>query len=199
MRTLGVIVAGGVASRLGGEMKSLVDVGGRSIFDRETAVLRTMTDQIAINANTGRETFEAAGYEVIEDQLKSLRTPLAGLHRGLMFARGNGFDAALTAPSDAPFLPNDLGERLKDAWNGRAAVAMSGNRTHYLTGMWAADLIETLDHAIARDGLFRVQDFVRLAGAAVVSWPVEPYDPFFNINTPEDLAEARRIAEEFQL
>lgn len=199
MRTLAAIVAGGVASRLGRETKCFLDVGGRSVLDREAQVLRGFADEIVINANAGREAFEKAGYSVIEDHLRAVRTPLAGLHQSLMHARDNGFEAVLTVPSDAPFLPGDLGNRLREAWEGRAAVAASGDRIHFLTGLWAADLYEKLDAAILRDGLARVQDWVKLADAAVMTWPDRPYDPFFNINTPEDLGEARRIAAEFGL
>ncbi|MFN0194711.1 MAG: molybdenum cofactor guanylyltransferase [Aestuariivirga sp.] len=199
MKMLAVIVAGGSASRLGGETKAFIDMGGRNVLDREVKVLLGIADEVVINANLGRETFEAAGYEVIEDLLKTVRTPLAGLHRSLMYARDEGFDAVLTVPSDTPFLPGDLGARLKQAWEGRAAVVASGNRTHFLTGLWAVKLFEILDAAIVRDGLLRVQDWVKLSNAAVVSWPDQPYDPFFNINTPDDLAEAQRIAAEFGL
>ncbi|NJM29834.1 MAG: molybdenum cofactor guanylyltransferase [Rhizobiales bacterium] len=199
MKTLAVIVAGGAALRLGGEIKAFLDIGGRSILDREAEVLRGIADEVVINANEGRGAFEAAGFEVIEDELKTVRTPLAGLHRSLMHAQDKGFDAVLTVPSDTPFLPDDLGERLKQAWKAHAAVAESGDQIHFLTGLWASSLLEALDRAIDRDGLFRVQDWVRLAGAAVVTWPDRPYDPFLNINTPDDLTEARRIAAEFGL
>jgi molybdopterin-guanine dinucleotide biosynthesis protein A len=199
MKTLGVIVAGGAASRMGGETKCFLDIGGRSVLDREAKTLRVFAGDVVINANAGREAFEKAGYEVIEDDLETLRTPLAGLHRSLMFARDRGFDAVLTAPSDTPFLPGDLGERLKQAWKGHAAVAASGSRTHFLTGLWTANLFAKLDAAIKREDLRRVQDWVKLADAAVVRWPDQPYDSFFNINTPDDLGEARRIAAEFGL
>jgi molybdopterin-guanine dinucleotide biosynthesis protein A len=199
MKTLAVIIAGGMASRLGGETKALLGIRARTILDREAGVLRGFAATVVINANAGREVFKAAGYEVIEDHLQSLRTPLAGLHRSLMFAREQGFDAVLTAPSDTPFLPADLGERLKAAWKDRAAVAASGNRTHFLTGLWSASLFEKLDAAMESNGLHRVQDWVKLADAAVVTWPDLPYDPFFNVNTPADLTNARRMAEEYDL
>ena len=125
-------------------------------------------------------------------------TPLAGVHTALIHARDAGFDAVLTTPSDVPFLPGDLVQRLATASRG-AAIAASGGQQHYLTGLWSPALLHEIERAMAAPQLPRLQDWARMCDAAVVDWPAKPYDPFFNVNAPEELAEAERIAAEFTL
>ena len=112
------------------------------------------------------------------------------------WAKTGGFDWLLTVPSDTPFLPRDLISKLA-ATAQPAAIAASGGQDHFLTGLWSTTLCDTLDDAITKEKLFRVKDWATRAKAATVAWSVIPFDPFFNVNTPEDLAEARRIAAEF--
>lgn len=194
MRTCAVIVAGGRSSRLGRE-KALEAVRGRRILDRIIATLSAQVEALAINANGDPSRFAPVELAVFGDLRSEIGTPLAGLHAALTHAARHGFDAVLTVPSDAPFLPADLLARL-----GRpAAIAASGGQAHYLTGLWSSGSLRDLELAMAEAGLPRMQDWARRCNAAAVEWPVTPYDPFFNVNTPDELAEAERIAAEFAL
>jgi molybdenum cofactor guanylyltransferase len=181
MKILGCIVAGGKSRRMGGDEKAFAEVGGKRIIDRTIERIAPQVDELVINSNAGPARYPL---RVIPDMLIDVQTPLAGIHAALVYAKG--FDAVLTLPSDAPFLPVDLVARLKPP-----SITASNGQSHYLTGLWP----------IGGDvsGLVRVQDFARRLNAAIVEWPVLPYDPFFNVNTPEDLAEARRVAVEFGL
>jgi molybdopterin-guanine dinucleotide biosynthesis protein A len=126
-------------------------------------------------------TGEGQGNVVVIPDLRSIGTPLAGLHAALTYAGENGFDAVLTAPCDAPLLPPDLRARLEGAG---AAIAASAGQAHYLTGFWPVGLL-----GLFEDGqLRRVMDFAGAAKARVVEWEVGAHDPFANINTPEDFA-----------
>lgn len=196
MKALAVIVAGGRSSRMGRE-KALETIRGQSIIARIIALLEAQGLETVINANGDAARFAATGLRVIGDLRGDIRMPLAGLHTALHFAAEQGFDAALTVPSDAPFLPADLFRRLSEP--GRAAIAATGGQAHYLTGLWPVALLATIERAMAEARLPRMQDWVKMCGAAIVEWPTEPYDPFFNVNTPEELAEAERIAAEFGL
>jgi len=113
--------------------------------------------------------------------LLSIGTPLAGLHAALTFASQNNFDAVLSAPCDAPLLPEDLRLRLQ---GDGPAIAISAGQAHYLTGFWPVALLGLFDEGQLR----RVMDFAALAKARTVEWPGHPIDPFANINTPEDFA-----------
>lgn len=186
------IIAGGRSSRMGGEEKTFKPVGGRTVLDRIVARIKPQVDVLAINANGDASRFSNTGLAVFPDRLTDIATPLAGLHASLAWARDHGHDRLLTVPADTPFLPRDLTKRLHPP-----AIAASGGQEHFIVGVWPTSLADDLERAISDDGLFRVMDWAARVHAKAVEWPVTPYDPFFNINTPQDLAEAARIAAEF--
>ena len=194
MRIAAVIVAGGRSSRMGRE-KAFEMVGGRTIMSRIVERLSGQVSAVVINANGDVARFRTLGLPVFGDVRHDVGTPLAGLHAALCFADKQGFDAALTVPSDCPFLPRDLADRLA-AQDRDAAIAASAGQAHYLTGLWSRHLLEDLEQALEQRP--RLQDWARRCDAAVVEWPATPFDPFFNVNTPEELAEAERIAAEFR-
>ena len=197
MKICAVIVAGGQSSRMGRE-KTLETIRGRRMIDRIAAVLGSQVQSVVLNANGDTQRFPSLGLPIIPDLRSDIGTPLAGVHAALAHAYSSDFDAVLTAPSDAPFLPADLARRLAAA--GRpAAIAASGGQPHYLTGLWSRTLLPEIERALAQPRTPRLQDWCRICEAAIVEWPTAPYDPFFNVNTPDELAEAERIAAEFGL
>jgi molybdopterin-guanine dinucleotide biosynthesis protein A len=178
-----------------GREKLLEPLRGRTILDWIRARLENQTGAIYINANGDPARFHGTGLDVFAD-LRQAGMPLAGLHAALHLARERGFDCVLTVPSDTPFLPKDLVARLAETQRP-AAIASSGGQQHFLTGLWSPALLPDVEQALEVPRLPRLMDFVHHCGAAVVDWAVEPHDPFFNVNTPEDLAQAERIAAEF--
>jgi molybdenum cofactor guanylyltransferase len=191
MKILGAIIAGGRSSRMGGREKAFLDLGGVPLLERVWSRIRFQVHDVIINANGDGSRFARFGLPVIADTVHTVQTPLAGLHAALTYAVTENFDAVLTVPTDSPFLPLDLVDRLEE--EGRAtgaAVAMSDGQVHYLTGLWSTALAPVLDEAIRSDGLVRVQDFERRVHTEEVVWATAPHDPFLNINTPEDLAAA---------
>jgi molybdopterin-guanine dinucleotide biosynthesis protein A len=191
MKILGAIIAGGQSSRMGTE-KAFVALDGVSLIVRVMSRIRFQVDATIINANGDPVRFAYLHVLVVPDQLPTT-TPLAGLHACLRHAASHGFDAVLTVGSDQPFLPLDLVHRLEE--EGRAtgaAVGQSGGQTHYLTGLWSAALAPELERQIKK-GMRRVQDFVSHVATEKVEWLTFPHDPFFNVNTPEDLLQAEAI------
>ena len=109
-------------------------------------------------------------------------------------------DAILTVPGDCPFLPDDLVARLLEGMgDGDAAIAASTGQIHPLTGLWRAGLLPRLQQATQVEGLRAARHWAAAIGAAEVEFPGEPFDPLFNINTPEDLVRAQALAERFKL
>lgn len=196
MKVAAVIVAGGQSSRMGRE-KAFETVRGRTIIERIISSVQGKVAEIAVNASGDPTRFAQTGLKVFPD-VRNSGTPLAGLHAALHFADVRGFDAVLTLPSDTPFLPDDLLSRLQAALQP-AAIAASGGQRHYLTGLWRSELFPRVEKALAITRVSRLQDWAAECSAASVEWSVETYDPFFNVNSPEDLAEAERIAAEFSL
>jgi molybdopterin-guanine dinucleotide biosynthesis protein A len=179
-----------------GREKAFEQVHGQIILDRIVAGLSAQADAMAINANGDTSRFARWGLPVIMDVDNNIGTPLAGLHAALSHAAGNGFDAVLTVPSDTPFLPADLLNRLR-AETSLAAITRSGGQSHYLTGLWSVTLLSAIQQALQELPSPRLQDWCSMCHAAVVEWPTSPFDPFFNVNTHEELAEAERIAARF--
>jgi molybdopterin-guanine dinucleotide biosynthesis protein A len=177
MRVGGVIIAGGQSRRMGADKLTLL-LEGKRIIDHVIDRVAPQVDALVINANEAVDRF--AGHRVIPD-LRATGTPLAGVHAGLSWGAAKGFTHVLTTSGDTPFLPADLRTRLS---LHNAAIAESHGQQHYLIGLWPVAALPLLT-----ENLFRVQDWAAKLGATPVHWDG---DPFFNINTPEDLIEAAR-------
>ena len=194
MKILGAIIAGGTSSRMG-EEKALLKLDGVTILERIASRLRIQVDEVILNANGEAARFANSGIPVISDVLTTIATPLAGLHAVLRHGVENKFDAVVTVPSDSPFIPLDLVSRLLEAGAEKgAAIARSHEQEHYLTGIWTTQLSRPLEKLISQESMRRMQDFVTRVEAVSVLWSDHPHDPFFNINTPDDLVIAERIA-----
>jgi molybdopterin-guanine dinucleotide biosynthesis protein A len=194
MKIIGAIIAGGQSRRMGGREKAFLELDSKPVILHVIEQFEPQVDQLVINANGDATRFSELGLEVVPDVLTYLTTPLAGLHAALRFTKSVDADVLMTVPSDTPFLPFDLAAKLlENAMTSGAAIAASGDQEHYIIGAWKTELLDDLEQAIAKDSLFRVKDWARRAAAQTVEWPVEPYDPFFNVNTPEDLLQAQHI------
>jgi molybdopterin-guanine dinucleotide biosynthesis protein A len=195
----GVVLAGGLARRMGGGDKPLREIGGRMILARVVARLEPQCECLIINANGDPQRFASFGLPVIADGIKGYPGPLAGILAGLDWAAANRPNAGwiLSAPGDCPFLPRDLVARLAQALvadGAKLAVAASQGRPHHVVGLWSVGLREPLRQALVVEGLRTINGWTARYRVATVEWSAEPLDPFFNANTLEDLAEAERLA-----
>jgi molybdopterin-guanine dinucleotide biosynthesis protein A len=176
-----------------GREKAFVRLAEVPLIERVISRIAPQVEGIVINANGDAARFRALGREVLADVL-DLRTPLAGLHAVLHHGQAAGFDAVLTVPSDSPLLPLNLVPRLAEAGAATgAAIASSGGQRHHLTGLWSTAMAAKLEEMIDRKHLRRMMDLAMVFEIAEAEWVVTPHDPFLNINTPEDLAEAERL------
>ncbi|MEM1314633.1 MAG: molybdenum cofactor guanylyltransferase MobA [Pseudomonadota bacterium] len=198
-----VILAGGAASRMGGGDKGLLEVGGRPLLAHVLERLEGQAGPIALNANGDPARFEAWGLPVLPDRLpegvEARPGPLAGILAGLDWAAGLGAPALLTVAWDTPFFPRDLAPRLAaaDAPVAMAATPDPGRPPHRVArhptfALWRAALAEPVRAALVA-GERRVVRPAETAGCALVEFSVAPFDPFFNVNTPEDLAQAEAL------
>jgi molybdenum cofactor guanylyltransferase len=197
--TLGLVLAGGLARRMGGGDKALIVIGGAAILDRVLGLLRPACPEIVLNANGDPARFARYGLPVIPDSVPDFAGPLAGILAGLDWAAVNRPDLAWVAsvPGDCPFLPDDLISRLHEARRNAGlplACARSGDWRHPVVGLWPVALREDLRHALVEESLRKIEAWTARHGVAIAHWPAKPVDPFFNVNTPEDTAEAERLA-----
>jgi molybdenum cofactor guanylyltransferase len=187
---LGVILAGGLSRRMGGGDKALLALRGRPVLAHVIERFAPQVHGLVLNANGDAARWAGFGLTVVPDGLPEFPGPLAGLLAAMDWAAGR-YEWIATAPCDSPFLPRDLVARLLAA-DGGAAIAASGGRSHPVAGLFPAALRDELAAYIAGGGR-RAGEWAARAGASVVAFPTEPVDPFFNINTPEELAEAEAL------
>jgi len=197
--TIGLILAGGLARRMGGGDKARIRVGGATILDRVLQRLAPQCDEIIINANGDPARFSDTGLRVIPDSVPGFAGPLAGILAGLDWAAANAPGTAwlVSVPGDCPFLPKDLVRRLHEARiaaRAPLACAGSGEQIHPVVGLWAVALREDLRRALVDEDMRKIDLWTARHGIATADWPATPIDPFFNVNTPADAARADELA-----
>jgi molybdopterin-guanine dinucleotide biosynthesis protein A len=197
-RTFGLVLAGGLARRMGGGDKALIRVGSETILARALARMTPQTRGIVLNANGDPARFAAFGLPVVADSVPDFAGPLAGILAGLDWVAEHhpGIDWVASVPGDCPFLPRDLVTRLHEARVAQdkpLACARSGEWRHPVVGLWPVALRDDLRGALA-EGLHKIEVWTARHGVALAEWPTEPVDPFFNVNTPEDVETATRLA-----
>jgi molybdopterin-guanine dinucleotide biosynthesis protein A len=196
---LGLVLAGGLARRMGGGDKARIRIGGATILERVLARFAPQCRDLVLNANGDPARFADTGLPVVADSIPDFAGPLAGILAGLDWAAAHRPDMALVAsiPGDCPFLPRDLIARLNDARRAGGtplACARSGEWRHPVVGLWPVNLRDDLRRALVDDDLRKIEVWTARHGITIAEWPVSPVDPFFNVNTPNDVAEAERIA-----
>ena len=183
-----VILAGGEGKRIGGG-KPLKIYRGQRLIDRAINRARSWSDTIAV-AVRDRSQLAAVAAELIPDA--DVAGPLGGLISGMNFALAQEREFLLAIPADMPFLPDDLLDGLRLAIGHKdCALAESGGQLHPVCGLWRSNALgATLSYAAS--GRRSLKGLAACVSFATVDWPTEPLDPYFNINTSEDLAEAAR-------
>ncbi len=194
--TLAVVLAGGLARRMGGGDKPLRRLGGRPLLDHVLERLRPQVALTILNANGDPARFAPWRLTIVPDGMPDHPGPLAGVLAALDWAAAERPDLpwVLSVAGDGPFLPRDLAERLhaaREAAGTPLACARSGGRTHPPIGLWPTALREALRQALLA-GERKIDRWTAGHGIVHADWPAEPFDPFFNANAPEDLAEAER-------
>jgi len=197
-----MILAGGQSSRMGGGDKCLRPLAGTTMLAHVLERLAGQTETLALNANGDAARFARFGLTVHGDAHGAFPGPLAGILTAMRWAQSLGADAVMTVPSDAPFLPLDAAHRLSQARMAQGAdiaLASSGGYRHPVIGIWPTVAADALDAALA-DGVRKVMHFAKnytvteVAFDDVVVGPRHTaIDPFFNANTPQDLAMAEEL------
>ena len=196
---LGLVLAGGLARRMGGGDKARIRIGGKTILERVLARLAPQCGSMILNANGDPARFGDTGLPVVPDTVPGFAGPLAGILAGLDWAAANAPQVTdvVSVPGDCPFLPPDLVPRLEQARKAAdlpLACARSGDWRHPVIGLWPVGLRGDLRTALVEDDLRKIEAWTARHGVAIADWPAVPFDPFFNVNTPEDAAEAQHIA-----
>lgn len=200
-RPLGLILAGGEARRMGGGDKTLKRLGHDTLLATLAGRLQPQCTALAISANGDAARFAHTSLRVVPDQISASIGPLAGVLAGLTVCHeAAGWPWLLTVPGDTPFVPSDLVARFRRGIvdeTTRIVRACSGGRAHPLVALWSLAVRTPLHEAIRTRDMRSVKTFQAEMQTVDVVWPIAPYDPFFNINTPEDLTKARATHDRF--
>jgi molybdopterin-guanine dinucleotide biosynthesis protein A len=183
---------------MGGGDKCLLPLGTGTLLDAVIARIRPQVGALVLNANGDPARFARFGLEVVPDPVPGFVGPLAGVLAGMEAAarRSPPLPWVVSVAADTPFFPTDLVTRLLEAVEREAAelaCASSAGRPHPVFGLWPTRLAGELRRALIEEGLRKIDLWTARYRLALVDWPDEPVDPFFNVNTPEDLAEAARL------
>ncbi len=195
-----VLLAGGQGVRMAadgkGADKPLRRLAGRTLLEHAIARIGPQVSAMVINANGDPARYAAFGLDVVADDVPGHPGPLAGILAGLRWAAAHGETDVVSIAADTPFLPLDLVARLQMARTAAAvpfACAGSGGWTHPVIGLWPTAYADRLESDL-RAGTRKIDAWTAQFGVATADYPTEPFDPFFNVNRPEDLAQAEQIA-----
>jgi molybdopterin-guanine dinucleotide biosynthesis protein A len=194
--TFGILLAGGLARRMGGGDKGLRRIGGRTILERVIETMRPQCAGLVLNANGDAGRLAAFGLPVVPDNVPGFAGPLAGVLAGLdwVAAHHPDIEFAVSVPTDTPFLPADLVSRLSNARaeeeGADLACAMSGGATHPVVALWPVEMRKDLRRALVEEEIRKVGYFLKSHRVAYADWSTVPLDPFFNANEPQDLEAA---------
>lgn len=196
---VGVILAGGLARRMGGGDKCLLPLAGRTLLQRTIDRAQPQVRSLLLNANGNSLRFARTRLPVVPDIYPNNLGPLAGIHAGLQWMKADNPDAEWLASfaSDTPFFPIDVVARLfagAVAQHAQLAIATSNSRTHPVFALWHASLFEKIEQQLQTGEIPRLQDWITQQKLVEVEFTAEGYDPFFNINTPQDLYTAEPLA-----
>lgn len=197
----GVVLAGGLSRRMGGGDKCLAEIADRPLLAHVIERLAPQVDALALNANGDPARFASFGLTVLPDSIAGHPGPLAGVLAGMDWAADRGARCLVSVAADTPFFPHYLVAALRAAATAdKSPLAMAmtpredgGLDRHPTFGLWDVGLRDDLRAALA-GGLRKVVEWTGRHGCARAIFH-DPGAPFFNVNTPGDLARARTMAE----
>ena len=195
---VGVLLAGGLARRMGGGDKCLRPLAGETLLARVIARAAPQVGPLILNANGDPARFSAYDLPVAADVVAGHAGPLAGILTALDWAAAHAPACPLVASfaTDAPFLPRDLVRTMaeaRDLAGADLACAASGGRAHPVFGLWPVALRADLREALVEQGERKIDRWTASHRLVEVPFSTEPVDPFFNANRKDDLAEAERL------
>ena len=184
---------------MGGGDKPLRALHAQPLIAHAAARLEPQCDLLIVSANSDPMHLADFRWPVVKDSIAGFAGPLAGILSALDWTAAHRPDVqwVLSAASDCPFLPHDLVAKLMEAQQREStdmAFTASGGQIHHTIGLWPMRLRDDLRHALAGEGIRKVSQWTSRFSCATAEWPTTPFDPFFNINTPDDLAQAEKLA-----
>jgi molybdopterin-guanine dinucleotide biosynthesis protein A len=183
---------------MGGGDKALRPLARGTLLAHVIDRARPQVAALVLNANGDPSRFTDLGLPVAADTVEGFAGPLAGILTGLRWAQAHHPQASWVASfaTDTPFFPTDLVARLRSAVardDADLACAASAGRAHPVFGLWPVRLADPLEAALCHENMRKIDLWTARYRLARAEFGTAPFDPFFNVNTPDDLAEAERL------
>lgn len=194
---LGAVIAGGMSRRMGGQDKFLLSLNGKMILDHIIERFGPQVSSLILNINGEKNRIKKGSFKIVRDVFEESCGPIGGLFTVLNYARSHNFSYVVTVACDTPFLPIDYVSRLAEQTEKDIVIAKSFGRLHPTMGLWNVALLDDLEFCIKK-GEYKISKWVNRHSFSVVCWDQVP-DPFFNINSPEDLVAAENELNKSQL
>ncbi len=202
----GVVLAGGLSTRMGGQDKCLMQLGQQSLLQQTISRLSPQVEMIAVNTNSDASEYVQTGLPILPDTFEGFAGPLAGVLAGMEWGADKGADYVATVAADTPFFPEDLVHVMRrslDEQAGAISIAETPAEdarfyNHPTFGLWPVALKDDLRGALEQ-GVRKVIQWAKPHGVAKATFSAEPFDPFFNVNRPEDFEKAQGFLKEYDL
>ena len=196
--TVGVILAGGRSQRMGGGHKCLLSLDNSTLLEHVIKRALPQVDRLILNINEDTNLFDAVNLPLVKDSINGFAGPLAGVLAGMEWSLENSPESKwiVTFASDTPFFPVDLVKNflsVVDKTGAELVCASSKGRSHPVFGLWSVSLWEHLQKAIMKEDMRRIDTWTSRYNLQTVDFVAGDRDPFFNVNRPEDLDEARKL------
>ena len=197
---MALIIIGGQSRRMGGGIKSLLEFNNKNIFDRILEKLTPQIEKIIISCNSENEKLAKYRLPVIKDLKEGYLGPLAGIHSAMNWSVNNTSEVEwlITLPGDTPFIPDDIISKFQKqiSKNIKIILAKSNNKIHPIIGAWHISLFRSLDRHL-EIGTRKILSWAELHPIGFINYNYQNYDPFFNINTRDDIEKAQNIERDF--
>ena len=197
-KIIGSILTGGKSSRMGGGLKGFKKFNNQSIFDRVYHRSKNQVSNLIINSNIVTDDFDKYNLPVFSDVIKGYLGPLAGIHASINWTRINYPESEwiVTFASDTPFFPKQLVKTMyakAKKNNKKIVLARSFKRNHPIFGLWHTSLEKDLADCILKKNIRKIEEWAKDYNYKNINFENNKYDPFFNINRPDDLIKAQKI------
>ena len=194
-KILFAILAGGQSKRFGGGFKTFTKFSGTTIINQIINKICNFSNDIIINANSLDE-FKYLNRPIVKDKFEGFLGPLAGIHASILWAKNNNSkkEWVFTVPSDTPFLPKNLLDEFLSSYSlgTDIFIARSNQRHHPVIAMWHISLLKSLENELELRNS-KIMFWVKKHKYKFVDFDDNQENNFFNINTQEDLINAKKI------
>jgi len=188
-----MILCAGTSKRFGSN-KMLAHLAGKPLLAHTIGQIRPQVSELALNGE-GRE-YDGFDLPVFSDAIVGKLGPLAGVLTAMVWAKGKGYSRVLTMSGDAPFVPNNWAEKLAETPAGEIALPRVEGRSHQVCGLWSTSILPNLRAFLQAGDSYKVRDFLQIQTVQYVDFSTQnDVDPFFNVNTREDMEIAEKVLE----